>query len=56
MLTKIRYFVKKNQDDIILFIGIILISLSSFAFGFIMAKQQEKEPIKIEYLNEKQNS
>ena len=41
-------FLRKYQADIILVIGVILISLLSFAMGFIVAKQQEKEPIKIE--------
>jgi len=49
MLTKIIQFVKKHQADIILVIGVILISLLSFAMGYIAAKQQEKEPIKIEF-------
>jgi len=49
MLSKIKEFVKENQDDIILFIGVILIFLLAFALGFIFAKVQEKEPIKIEY-------
>lgn len=49
MLTKIKEFLKKYQADIILVIGVILISLLSFAIGFIVAKQQEKEPIKIEF-------
>jgi len=48
MLAKIKEFVKKYQADIILVIGVILISLLSFAAGFIVAKQQEKEPLKIE--------
>ena len=49
MLAKLIQFVKDHQSDIILVIGVILISLLSFAAGFIVAKQQEKEPIKIEY-------
>jgi hypothetical protein len=49
MLAKIIQFVKKHQNDIILLIGVILISLLSFAMGYIVAKQQEKEPIKIEF-------
>jgi len=49
MLAKIKEFVKKYQADIILVIGVILISLLSFAIGYIVAKQQEKEPIKIEF-------
>jgi predicted negative regulator of RcsB-dependent stress response len=56
MLTRIKDFVKENQDDIILFIGVVLISLFCFALGFITAKQQDKEPIKVEYFNEQKNS
>ena len=48
MLTKITQFVKSYQADIILVIGVILISLLSFAAGFITAKQQEKQPLRIE--------
>ncbi|MBZ1345363.1 MAG: hypothetical protein KY055_01875 [Candidatus Nealsonbacteria bacterium] len=49
MLAKIKEFVKDYQSDIILVIGVILISLFSFALGYIVAKQQEKEPIRIEF-------
>jgi len=49
MLAKIIQFVKTHQADIILVIGVILISLLSFSVGFIVAKQQEKEPIRIEF-------
>ena len=55
MLAKIKEFVKTHFDDIILLIGVILISLLSFAAGFIVAKQQEKEPLKIEYKYEQKN-
>ena len=48
MLTKIKQFVKIHQSDIILLIGVILISLLSFAIGYIVAKEQEKEPLRIE--------
>jgi hypothetical protein len=48
MLTKIKEFVKTHQNDIVLLIGVILISLLSFAIGYIVAKQQDKEPIRIE--------
>ena len=48
MLAKIKQFVKTYQADIILVIGVILISLLSFAAGYIMARQQEKEPIRFE--------
>ncbi len=49
MLTKIIQFVKKHLDDIILVIGVILISLLSFAIGYIVAKEQEKESLNFEY-------
>ncbi|MBU0476490.1 hypothetical protein KKB68_00540 [Patescibacteria group bacterium] len=49
MLTESKQLVKKYQPDIILLIGVILISLLSFTMGYITAKQQEKEPIHIEY-------
>ena len=49
ILSNIKNFVKDHQADIILVIGVILISLLSFAMGYIVAKQQEKEPIRIEY-------
>ena len=49
MLAKFFQFVKKYQEDIILVIGVILISLLSFAVGYIVAKQEGKESIKIEY-------
>jgi hypothetical protein len=48
MLAEFLQFVKKNLADIILVIGVILISLLSFAAGYLAAKQQEKEPIKFE--------
>jgi len=49
MLAKLKQFVKIHQSDIILLIGVILISLLSFAMGYIIAKEQEKEPLKIEF-------
>lgn len=52
MLSKIKQFVKDHQNDIILLIGVILISLLSFAIGYILAKEQEKEPLKIEEIYE----
>ena len=47
-LKELFQFLRKHQADIILVIGVILISLLSFAMGYILAKQQEKEPIRIE--------
>lgn len=49
MLLKLSQFLKKHQEDIVLLIGVILISLFSFTIGFIIAKQQEKTPLRIEY-------
>lgn len=50
LLLKISQKVKTHEDSIILLIGVILISLLSFALGYITAKTQEKEPIRIENL------
>ncbi len=55
MLTKISSFVKENIDDIILVIGVILISLLSFAAGYIVAKQEKTESIKIEKQSQQLN-
>jgi len=38
MLANFFNWVKKHQADIILIIGVILISLLSFAAGYIVAK------------------
>ena len=53
MLSEINQFVKSHFGDIILLIVVILISLLSFACGFLLAKYQEKEPIRIIEENEK---
>jgi uncharacterized membrane protein (DUF485 family) len=45
---KAKTFIDKYQTDIILVIGVILISLLSFAMGFIAAKTYDKEPIKFQ--------
>ena len=55
MLSKLSQFVNPfgklriDKEDIILLIGVILISLLSFAVGYIVAQQQGKEPIRIDY-------
>lgn len=53
---QIKQWIIKYQADIILVIGVILISLLSFAIGYIVAKQQEKKPIKIEQVNKAEAS
>jgi len=49
ILSKIKEFVKTHHEEIILVIGVILISLLSFSVGYIVAKQEGKTPINIEY-------
>ncbi len=49
ILRKIRQWIIEHQDDMVLLVGVILISLLSFAIGFLVAKNQEKKPLKIEY-------
>jgi hypothetical protein len=48
MLSKIIQFFKAHQADIILIIGVILISLLSFALGYILGKISTKQPLEIE--------
>ena len=48
MLAEIRNFVKAHFNDIMLFIIIALLILLAFSAGYIVAKYQSKEPIKIE--------
>lgn len=52
MLSKAIQFVKTHQDDIILLIGVILISLLSFAAGYITGAWPEKEPMQFEISSE----
>lgn len=51
ILSKVKEFVKEHETDIILAIGVALISLLSFAVGYLTAKEQLKEPIRIEQTN-----
>ncbi len=46
---QLKQWIIKCQSDIVLVVGVILISLLSFAMGYIMAKEQEKKPLKIEF-------
>ena len=48
MLSKIKDFVKAHLNDMMLFIIVVLLILFAFAAGYITAKYQSKEPIKIE--------
>ena len=51
MLSKFIKFVKTNQTDIILVIGVILISLFSFAMGYLSAEKEEKIPLIFEQID-----
>ncbi|KKQ75878.1 MAG: hypothetical protein US98_C0057G0003 [Parcubacteria group bacterium GW2011_GWC1_38_6] len=48
MLSRFIQSVKDNQSEIILVLGVVLISLFSFSMGYIVAKFQERQPIQIE--------
>jgi hypothetical protein len=47
MLAKIFEFVKANRANIMVFILVLLLTLFSFACGYIIAKYQTKPPIEI---------
>ncbi|OGZ57239.1 MAG: hypothetical protein A3B96_04155 [Candidatus Spechtbacteria bacterium RIFCSPHIGHO2_02_FULL_43_15b] len=49
-IVEVKNFVKKNESDITLFLGVILISLISFAAGRLSAPGQEKQLTEVEYL------
>lgn len=51
MFNNLKNFIKNHQGDIVLLVGVILISLLSFAMGYITAKQHDKEPIRFEMTN-----
>jgi hypothetical protein len=38
-----------KKDRTLLFVGVFLVALLSFACGFIVAEKNNKEPIRIEY-------
>lgn len=48
MFFRVKKFVQHNQNDIILFMVVFLICLLSFAIGYLIAKYQQKEPLKFE--------
>jgi len=56
MLKQIAQFIKENQRDIVLVIGVVLISLISFAAGYLVAKEQLKGPVYIEQPTEERIS
>ena len=48
MISKIKEFVKTHELSIVLGIGVVLVSLLSFAAGYLAAVEQLKEPIQLE--------
>jgi hypothetical protein len=48
IVSFVKHFYHRNVYDIILFIIVVLLIMLSFASGYITAKYQMKEPIKIE--------
>ncbi|MBU4466476.1 hypothetical protein L6250_02575 [Candidatus Parcubacteria bacterium] len=48
MLTKLKDFVKIHLNDILIVTAVILISLFSFAAGYLTSDYRQKEPIRIE--------
>ncbi len=50
-LKELLVLLRKHQDTIILAIAIILISLFSFAIGFIVARRDNREPIRFEIID-----
>ncbi|MFY9457369.1 MAG: hypothetical protein WAP23_00330 [Candidatus Spechtbacterales bacterium] len=50
MYSRIKQFIKSNESELMLMIGVILISLISFAAGRLTAPGIEKQPISIEHL------
>jgi hypothetical protein len=55
MLSRIKHFVNKYSGDIILAIGVILISLLSFLIGYIVAKEEIKYPLELKEIQDEQN-
>jgi hypothetical protein len=48
MLSKFFKFVKRSKEDIILFVGVALISFLSFTVGYIISEANRDEPMQFE--------
>lgn len=48
MLSQLKNFVKKNESDIVLVIGVVLVALISFGAGRLTAFRDNKEPLIIQ--------
>ena len=49
ILSKLFDFVNKHRENIILFIGVVFVSMLSFAAGYLISRQQELNTIRIEH-------
>lgn len=54
MLSNFKEFVKTHEAMIILIVAVALISLLSFAAGYLVAKEQLKRPLIIEKIQNEQ--
>ncbi len=48
MIPKFIKFVKVNRRDILLLFAVFLATLFSFSLGYIVAKMEDKEPLRFE--------
>ena len=56
MLSNFKEFVKAHETAIILAVAVLLISLLSFAAGYLVAKEQLKQPLYIEKIENEQTN
>ena len=54
MVSNFKEFVKTHETTIILAVAVVLVSLLSFAAGYLVAKEQLKEPLYIEKIQNEQ--
>jgi len=54
MVSNFKEFVKAYETTIILVVAVMLISLLSFAVGYLVAKEQLKPPLSIEKIQDEQ--
>ncbi|HUW71769.1 MAG TPA: hypothetical protein VMV66_01040 [Candidatus Humimicrobiaceae bacterium] len=52
---KVRAFIDHYQADIILVVGVILISLLSFAMGYIVARTYDRPSLELEMFETTEN-
>ena len=55
ILSNIKQFVNEYSGDIILVIGVILISLLSFLIGYIVAREEMKPSLEFEEIQYEEN-